>query len=306
MLRAYLKNQKIELVEEDLPEIGPMQILVRTKGCGVCEGDLFLYKASAGSHDAISFGHEASGIVEEVGSWVTQFKKGDRVSSMNGGYGEFFISDDVNLVHVPESLNLETALGEPLSCCVHGAEKFNIRLGDNVAVFGCGYMGLVSLQLALLRGASQITAFDPIPWRREQALAFGADRAMDPGEANFDELSGFDVVIEATGVAQAIQQGTKLLKHHGTLNLVGYHQSENGIRSIDMKEWNYKALNIINGHIRDLDMKKEAMEIALKLSAAGKIDTGVLVTNYPLSQINQAFSDLAARKQGLYKANIVF
>jgi threonine dehydrogenase-like Zn-dependent dehydrogenase len=182
MKQAILADQKISLRDVDIPEILANQILVRTVGCGVCEGDLFRYKESAGNKDASPFGHEASGIVEKVGSCVTQFSPGDRVSSMDGGYAEYFVSDEINLALVPESLPLESALGEPLACCVHAAEKFNIRLGDKVAVIGCGYMGLVSLQLALLQGASQVTAFDLMPWRLKDALILGADQALNASE----------------------------------------------------------------------------------------------------------------------------
>lgn len=310
MKQAFLKEMSFQILEKDIPAVSGNLVLVKTAGCGVCEGDLFQFSQSADNHELLSLGHEASGIVEKVGPLVKNFKPGDKVTSLKGSYSEYFCSEEEFLAKIPEGIDTESALGEPLACCVHAAEHFNIHLGDKVALIGCGYMGMVCLQLALLQGASHITAFDLMEWRLKDAETHGADRIVNPlniDSSNLPEdLKDFDVVIEATGASSAISLGTALLRHHGTLTLVGYHQSENGIRHINMKEWNYKAITVVNGHIRNMQEKRRAMEVAMKLKAGGKLDTEFLVKDFFFEDINRAFQELLDKKEGLYKANILF
>lgn len=309
MKAAVLTPKGFELREEAVPKCGPEQVLVRTSGCGVCEGDVFQYVTRmAGQGDAKDFirmGHEGSGVVAEVGSQVKEFKVGDNVTSLYGDYAEYFLAERWHLAKLPGGLDVKMALGEPLACCMSAARRFGVRLGDRVAIIGCGYMGLSCLQLVKLQGAAEVVVFDLLDWRLETAMKMGADKAVNSGGA-LPELGEFDVAIEATGVGPAIDLGTKLLRHHGTLNLVGYHQSNGGMRQIDMKTWNFKALTVVNGHVRDETEKLSAMKAAVSLVAHGKLDSAALVTNYAFADINQAFLDLKARKVGLYKGNLVF
>lgn len=309
MKAAVLTPGGFELKNETIPVCGPGQVLVRTAGCGVCEGDVFQYAnrmARQGqAEDFIRLGHEGSGVVAEVGSQVTEFKEGDRVTSLYGDYAEYFLAERTHLTRLPAGIEVKMALGEPLACCMSAARRFGIRMGDRVALVGCGYMGLSCLQLARLQGAAEVVAFDLLDWRLETARKMGADRVMNSAGA-LPDIGEFDVAIEATGAAPAIDFCVKLLRHHGTMNLVGYHQSNGGVRQIDMKTWNYKALTVVNGHVRDEIEKLSAMQAALNLAAHGKLDSTVLVTNYAFADINRAFRELTARKIGLYKANLVF
>jgi len=314
MKAAVLSKQGFIFEERPLPECGPDQVLVRTAGCGICEGDVFQYVTRMGHPESkqefIRLGHEGSGVVAVVGSNVKEFKKGDEVTSLYGDYAEYFLAEKQHLAHVVAPIDVKTALGEPNACCMAAARRFGVRMGDRVAIIGSGYMGLGCLQLVKLQGAAHITVFDLLDWRLKTASQLGADAVVNsvdrsPAEL-LDQHGEFDVVIEATGVQAAIDLGTALLRHHGTLNLVGYHQSNGGLRTVDMKTWNFKALTVVNGHVRNEIEKLDAMRAALKLMASGKIDSSVLVTNYVFGDINQAFLDLKARKVGLYKANLVF
>ena len=310
MKAVVLTSEGFELREEAVPACGPAQVLVRTAGCGVCEGDVFQYvmrmagQWGAGG-DFIRMGHEGSGVVAEVGAHVTEFKVGDKVTSLYGDYADYFLAERWHLAKLPEGVDVKMALGEPLACCMSAARRFGVRMGDRVAIVGCGYMGLSCLQLVKLQGAAEVVVFDLLDWRLETALEMGADKAVN-SSGQLRELGEFDVAVEATGVGPAIDLCTKLLRHHGTLSLVGYHQSNGGVRQIDMKTWNFKALTVVNGHVRDEAEKLGAMQAALRLVAHGKLDSAALVTNYAFADINQAFQDLKARRPGLYKANLVF
>lgn len=313
MKAAILTAEGFVIKEEKTPECGLNQVLVKSAGCGVCEGDVFRYVTrndGAADHNGIRLGHEGSGIVAAVGHNVTGFKVGDKVTALGGDYAEYFVTTPDKLAVVPEGIDVKMALGEPIACCMSGARRFGVKMGDRVAIIGAGYMGLNCLQLVKLQGAAEIVVFDLLDWRLETAKKLGADIIVNSTDkAPVDlaaQLGAFDVVLEATGVQAAIDLGTELLRHHGTLNLVGYHQSNDGIRRIDMKTWNFKAITVVNSHVRDEVEKLDAMKAALKLMARGKLDTDVLITNYKFADINQAFLDLKARKTGLYKANLVF
>jgi len=313
MKAAILSKNGFAIKEVETPKCVPGTILVKSEVCGICEGDLFRYKCALEGKpiEQTLIGHEGCGVVVEVGAGVDGFKPGDRVADLqNGTYSEFFLTKPDMLSKLPEGLPFEEALGEPVACYVHASGRFGIKPGDRVAILGCGFMGLGCMQMALLEGAGKLVAFDPIAWRREKALKTGANLALDNNDyaspEKLKELGEFDVVIEAAGVQPVIDMATKMVREHGRILLVGYHQSGNGLRTIDMKTWNYKALDVVNGHVRLASEKREAMIRGLNLIACGKLDMKSLTTVYKFNDLAKAFSDLAGRKEGLFKAALKF
>ncbi|MEZ4591950.1 MAG: zinc-binding dehydrogenase [Chloroflexota bacterium] len=116
----------------------------------------------------------------------------------------------------------------------------------------------------------------------------------------------FDVVIEAAGVQSAVDLCTELVKQHGRIILIGYHQANNGLRTVNMQQWNFKAIDVINGHVRRQDEKLAAMAQGMALMQQGHLQTEPFVTVYPFLEIEKAFQALAARKRGLFKAVLVW
>ena len=315
MKAAVLTAQGFIFKEEPTPVCKPWEVLVKSAGCGICEGDVFQYAnrgkaAGRGDETDIHMGHESSGVVAEVGAQVSGFKPGDRVTSLGGAYAEYFISMPGDLALLPDSIQTKDGLGEPLACCIAAASRFGIQLGDRVAIIGAGYMGLNCLQLARLQGAAECVSFDLLDWRLAKARTLGADRVVNTtgrdAASLLAELGVFDIVIEATGVQAAVDIGTALIREHGTFSWVGYHQSNGGTRQVDAKLWNYKSITMVNAHIRDQVKKLRDMKSALRLVAGGRLDSLALMTDYPFNDINRAFEDLASRKEGLFKGNLVF
>jgi threonine dehydrogenase-like Zn-dependent dehydrogenase len=112
----------------------------------------------------------------------------------------------------------------------------------------------------------------------------------------------FDVVIEAAGSQGALDLCGELVREHGRIIVIGYHQSNEGRRTINMQQWNYKAIDVVNGHVRRGDEKLEAMRQGIDLMRQGHLVTLPLVTTYDLAQVEQAFQDLSAGARGLFKA----
>lgn len=309
-MKAYsLDKTGFRLVERPVPACGPGQVLVKSTLSGLCEGDLFAYR-TARSGGPIpkpdGMGHEGAGVVAEVGAGVSGFKVGDRVADLgNGLFAEYFLTMPSHLALLPEGLPDTLALGEPVACYVHASGRFGIRPGDRVLLLGLGFMGLGCLEMARMQGATDIVAADPIAWRRERGAALGATRTLDPAEVD-DSLGVFDVVIEATGVPSAVTTATERVAEHGRIVLVGYHQTENGRREVDMKMWNYKAIDVVNGHVRRGDEKMAAMKRGLSLVGSGHLHLKELTTVYPFADLPQAFADLDARKPGLFKAAVAY
>ena len=100
----------------------------------------------------------------------------------------------------------------------------------------------------------------------------------------------------------AIDLSTELVKQHGRILLIGYHQSNNGLRTVNMQQWNWKGIDVINAHVRHQDEKVEAMRQGMELLRDGHIITQPLVTVYDFEEIEQAFRDLDSRRSGLFKA----
>jgi threonine dehydrogenase-like Zn-dependent dehydrogenase len=312
MKQAVLTKGGFELREVPEPDCGPGQVLVRNASVGVCEGDVFQYKQfqeRGKEGEELWLGHEASGEVVAVGAGIQGFAPGDRVSVNGGQFAETIAADAGAAGHVPDAIDLVRALGEPAACCVHAAWRFGIRLGDRVAVIGSGFMGLACMQLARLLGPAEVCCMDLLDWRLATARELGADSTFNPSGREpaevKEQLGLFDVVIEATGAQSAIDLATPLVRQHGRLILIGYHITNDGMRTVNMQQWNFKAIDVVNGHVRNMREKRDALEAGLKLIAAGRLKLEPLVTSYPLAEVGRAFDDLVARKEGLFKAVLV-
>ncbi|MDJ0919882.1 MAG: zinc-binding dehydrogenase [Henriciella sp.] len=308
MLAALLDQSGFRVEERNAPVPGPGEVLVKTLACGICGGDQHTFSVRDRLKDnEILLGHEGTGNVVAVGEGVTAFQVGDLVTSLRGAFAEYFITPEAETMKVPANVDPRHALGEPVACCVHASWRFGTKPGDTVAVVGCGFMGLICMQLAKLQGAGRIVAIDPVDYRRDVALRLGADEAMSPDNVpNYDPDEGlFDIVIEATGVPSALELSTDLVKQHGIVSLIGYHESQNGQRSVNMQRWNFKAIDVINGHVRRDDEKFQAMVEGVNLIADGKLQTAPLVDQYQLEDISVAFDDIFGRQKELFKVVLV-
>ena len=303
-----------ETVEAATPEPGHGEVLVEVKVCGVCASEIHPWMDPRPSYP-YRMGHEPAGIVSAVGPGVTRFQPGDRVTGLLlPSYSDFGVAKEDSLVHVPANLPFEFALGEPLACMVNGQRRTPIELADRVALIGLGFMGLGLLQLLKLRGPRQIIAIDPREDARALALELGADVAYHPNEVpqdlfltswnDWEKPLGVDVAIEASGTQPGLTMAGKMVKAHGVLSILGFHQG--GDRQVDVEMWNWKAIDVVNAHVRRHADLMESMRIGMELIAANKFSFAPLVTHrFGLDEIDQAFTTLLEKPQGFVKSIVL-
>lgn len=314
MKYAVLTPRGFEMREVPVPRCGLHDVLVKTIAIGICEGAVFRHRAMTSglfpaSQKEMFLGHEGNGRVVKVGRGVIGFKPGDVVTALGGAYAEYFVCKPGQLLKLRRGSDPRWNLGEPVACAMHAMNRSAVRPGDRVAVIGCGYMGLLCLQMANLMGASHVLAMDVLDWRLSAARRLGADAVFNPKRRGRKSLVGmfgeFDVVIEATGLQEPIDMATELVKQHGQILIIGYHQSNNGMRTVNMERWNFKAADVLNGHVRREDEKMRAMRASLELVHSGRLEMKALTAVYPFQKIEKAFHDLIARKRGLFKISLV-
>lgn len=308
-----IQPRSSQVQEQEVPAVGPEDVLVQVKTCGVCASELHGW---LGDSEAFPrrYGHEVAGSVVEVGSAVRDFAPGMAVTGLFlRGYAQFACAHQRNVTLIPDGFPIEQALGEPLACVISGVRRTRLELGDSVAVVGLGFMGLLALQALRLRGPARLIAVDPRPATLEMARRFGADEVYTPEQvpatlrlAQWRQRGlhrGVDVVVEASGTQAGLTLAGELVHEHGFLSLVGWHQG--GPRQVDMELWNWKAFDVLNAHERRQDYLMDCMRRGLALAAGGKLDLGSLISHcFPLEAVDDAFHALQTKPAGFIKAVI--
>jgi threonine dehydrogenase-like Zn-dependent dehydrogenase len=301
---ALAGPRKSILTSATIPRCGYGQVLVKVKVNGICASDLKTWQTGPeDKSSSIFLGHEPVGEVVAIGPAVAACSVGDTVTGrIDQSYAEYALAAEADVVVMPP-LPAGMALGEPLGCVVDGLLRTPIDIADTVAVVGAGFMGLCALQILSHCCTSRLIAIDPRPDARAAAAQHGADDAISPERAHDLSLtrgsSGYDVVIEASGTEAGLALATELARPHGSLAIMGYHQQA---RTVDMQAWNYKALNVINAHVRDVHRLRRSTQRALDLAAAGRINPASLITHrYTLANIDNAFADLERKPEGFVK-----
>ena len=217
------------------------------------------------------------------------------------GFAEYAVADAGRVLHLPDNIAFSEAFGEPLACAMSAARRTVVDLGDRVAIVGLGFMGQLMLRLLTLKGAASIVGIDPRANVRDLALTVGCDRVFESTAAAEAAEAPFDLVVEATGTPEGLTAVGQLVREHGRLCILGYHQG--GPRQVDMQMWNYKALDVLNGHERRVDYRMDCMRRALDLASRGKLNLSGLATHrFPLENVDDAFAALATKPEGFVKA----
>ena len=200
--------------------------------------------------------------------------------SSHGGLAEYCRVPISMCVEVPQSLSLEyAALAEPLSVAVRAVRKSRLRVGETVAIFGGGTIGLFCLQIVANAGASAVYVVEPVAWRRELALQLGATAVIDPTVADPVEALrqltkiGPDVVLEACGVSEVIPTTIEAARKAGRIVLLGIPGSKSAINFFNIVVTEKEVIGSMS-HVYDEDFYT-----ALQLLAEGRIDGEKLITH---------------------------
>jgi threonine dehydrogenase-like Zn-dependent dehydrogenase len=298
-----------------IPQPGPRQVRLRLEGCGVCASSLPVWEGRPWFSYPLEFGapgHEPWGRVDALGSGVTEFARGERVTGLSyRAFANYDLAAADHLVRLPPELDGVPVPGEPLGCAMNIVERSRIRPGESVAVIGAGFLGCLIVGLASAAGASVVAtsrrAFALHLARRCGAAEVLPWPAGPPGIAAVAQAAGegrFDCVVEATGMQPALDLATLLAGERGRIVVAGYHQD--GHRSVDMQSWNWKGIDVISAHERDPARYVSGIEAAVAAMLDGRLDPLPLLTHrVGLASLNDAFALLHERPDGFLKAYVV-
>ncbi len=307
---VLLAPRRFEVREVARADPRPGQVRVRLEGCGVCGSNLptwqgrpwFRYPLTEGEP-----GHEGWGTVTAVGGGVDAVREGDRVALLStASHADEEVVAAELAVPLPPGISAPFP-GEALGCAVNVARRSRFRAGDTVAVVGAGFLGLAVARLAVLAGARVLVA-SRRPTGLELAARFGAAEAfsLEGAAERIGRVTGdrgCDVVVEAVGAQAALDLASAAVRESGRLVIAGFHQD--GTRTVDLCAWNWRGLEVVNAHERDLRTRVEGVAEAARLVAAGLLDPAPLCRAFPLDALADAFQAMEDRPDGFVKAVVL-
>lgn len=329
---VFLGKQNIQVMEREIPNPGPDEVLIKVMACGVCGSDVHIYDGDQGSTSTtppLVQGHEFSGVVVEVGNNVTSCKKGDRVcvdpadncnecyycasgmmhhcehmgaigTNIDGGFSQYCKVPGRLIHHLADDVTfIEGAMAEPLACCINGADRSNIKVGDNVVVYGGGMIGLLLLQLAKRKGAANVVLVEPVEEKRKMAEKLGAVFTINPVQENVKAalmshgLNHIQVVIETCGRKNTSEEAIDIADRGGTVILFAVTKVDSKI-DLMTYELFQKELTIKGSYCSPY-----AMGRAVELINSHSIDvTTMLAGTKSLEGLTEILRDPAVRAKG--------
>lgn len=347
----FVEPGRIVLDDKPVPDIGPVDALIRITTTTICGTDVHILKGEYPVQKGLTIGHEPVGVIEKLGSQVKGFEEGQRViagaitpsghsnacqcgfssqdgagtphgwkpmggwkfgNTIDGCQAEFVRVPDAmaNLARVPDGLTDEQVLMCPdiMSTGFVGAERGGIRIGDSVAIFAQGPIGLCATAGAKLMGASKIIAVDRVAERLHMAQHLGADHIVDFSRCNpVEEIfrltdgRGVDVAIEALGTQATFEACMRVLRPGGTLSSLGVYSSDVTIplAAFSAGLGDHKIVTSL------CPGGNERMRRLMSVIASGRVDLSAMVTHrFKLDDIEEAYDLFAHQRDGVFKVAI--
>jgi alcohol dehydrogenase len=316
--------------------------VIRITATTICGTDVHIVKGEYPVKPGLVLGHEPVGVIHELGGGLEpEYQVGQRVivgaitpcgqcfyclngvhsqchgamggwrfgNTINGAWAEYLLVPDAraNLASIPDGLTDEQVLMLPdiASTGISGAESAHVKVGDAVAVFAQGPIGLCATLGARLRGASLIVGVDPAAARRAMAKRFGATVTLDPSGCNVvEELKrltegrGVDVAIEALGRQETFESALRSIRPGGVLSSLGVYSGKLVAP--------YEAICAGLGDQRIVTTLcpggKERMRRLLAMVATGRMDLTPLVTHrFNLTDLKEAYDLFSHQRDGVMK-----
>ncbi len=330
------KDPLFKIEDVEIPKPNPSEVLVKNHASALCGTDLHIIDGSllrnvrgewlAYKDLPIVIGHEAAGIVEEMGSNVKRFKKGDRVFTAPnifcgycthcirgntnlcnnrkviglhyaGFHSEYFICDEKSLYKLPESVDFDVGclIGDTLGTAYHAINKVHVQPGDVISIWGLGPIGMAVAQMAKISGASKVIAIDVMPGRIKLAKELGMDHYIhsDEADALIKELTmneGVDVSIEVTGIDAVLESAFNTTRKGGKILVVGMHSKRFNLHTLALS---YREITMIGTFSHAFSES----EHVINLINSNKINLKNLISHkFPLEEINEAYRLFIAKK----------
>lgn len=331
-MKAIVWYGKDNLKYEDvsLPPLKSNEVRVKVEYCGVCGSDLHIVSGKFPMFiPPRILGHEYSGIVENIGEDVRMIKKGDRVVIdptghwcgkcsyckkgyvhfcedryvLPGAFAEYTTVLDRSVYIIPDEIPLINAtFTEPLSCALHAIKQSEFEPGSGVFISGLGTMGLLILQMVTKFGASHIVVSEPKKNKRDLAIKFGANLAInteleDPIRVLLESKEKYkiNIVFETSGKIKSFNSLINLCEKGGKIIIVGVFDPDAS-----------KELSLYNIYYKEITVKGSFVRLYNFPSALewlGKLELNPLISNiYPLVDTAYAINDL---KSGNSIKNII-
>jgi len=308
-------------VEINVDELGRNEVLIETKACGICMGDVYTFQGKLAGGKVM--GHEGVGVVAEVGEGVKNVQVGDRVTALGGpAFAEYYKADCRSVAKIPKGIeDLACWISEPSACVVNGIRGSEIQIGDNVCLIGCGYMGLLLIQAMPKNTMGNLVALDIQNTRLKLAKQFGADYVLNPNEADVvrevrDLLGGeADIVIEASGALGTLHLATELVRggwargtgrvvQGGKIVIFGRHVLD---EKVPTEKWHTKGLTVLNtAPSSSADFNIDFRD-AVNLLGKGVFDQKPLITHrFPYEDAQTAFETASEKPKEYIKGVITF
>jgi alcohol dehydrogenase len=334
----------ISLETVPIPKARAGEVVIRVTLTTICGTDLHILKGEYPVKPGLIIGHEPVGVIHEISDGVTGYEVGDRVlvgaitpcgqcnfclsgnwSQCGGAIGGWKFGNTIdgaqaqylrvpyaqaNLAKIPDELTDEQVvlLADIASTGISAAESADLQIGDTVAVFAQGPIGLCATAGAKLKGASLIIAVESDPVRAKMSKKMGADAVLDFKQYDVvEEIKrltggrGVDVAIEALGTQETFESALRVLRPGGTLSSLGVYS---GKLSVPMEAFaaglgDHKIVTTL------CPGGKERMRRLMELVRQRRLDLTPLLTHtFSLGRITEAYQLFGERREGVIKVAI--
>ncbi len=320
----YTKPLDYAVTEVPVPDIRPDQVLIRVRVCGVCGTDVHIHHGEFIAKFPLIPGHEFVGEVARVGADVTEFAVGQRVAADNtilcghcyyckrnqplycenfyslgctgpGGFAEYVAVGRDKVFAIGDLPYEQAVMIEPTACAVHGLDRIHVRPGDDILMFGSGPTGIVLSQLLKHAGAANVVVAGSSEQKLRLLRNAGIDVvALDRADHSKHEKElaqrfprGFDIVIDATGAAEVIQQCAKFAKFGGKIVIYGVAAQDDRV-TVSPYDIFHKELTVIGSFAQT-----HCFDRAIQFIQSGVVKLDGLVTHrYGLDEFGKAIEQI--------------
>ncbi|EGG11257.1 uncharacterized protein MELLADRAFT_46902 [Melampsora larici-populina 98AG31] len=326
----YKEPRNFSVIQADVPQYSDNEVLVKVLMCGVCGTDQHIHEGEFISKFPLIPGHEVVGSIAAVGKNVTNFKVGDRVVcdntevcgtcffckrgkplfcenleahgvTRNGGFSEYVQFDAAKVFPIKNLTDEQAVLVEPASCAIHGLDKIRPMPGSECLLIGAGPTGLMLAQLLKQNGVQRVVLAANKGMKMDIARKIEAadeyidldrkDAAQQWAQLKKDNPRGFDIVVEATGVASIVNDSINYVRRGGTLLVYGVYDDAARV------SWSPTKIFVDEINIVGSFAQIHCFPRAVAYLDSGKIRTDGMVTDiFSIEEYQKALDKMASRQ----------